>query len=372
MSAPGGIEFNENVLGGVHDNFLELFSNKFEDGLVLSFRDIFGFINGGESSGGEVSDEFLEAFGGDISGVFIFINSSFFGGINDSDAGSLGIGDSDVISESFSESVGNLGGGHQDLSLQFSGSGVKGSSGGGGGFVSADEEEESGEIISKDSLGCGLIKVHDSGERVGINPGFNGIGGEFSGIVQLWFFEGSEEHEGVLRDSIGGGEVSVERVSKDNFIEEFGDIEVGFEGIGGGFASEVESDDLGLGSEGFDFFSGVLFRGGGGNLLLDPAHDGGLGSSSSVFGGLSVHKPFKSGESLDSVSACKLFVFSGIDVREGDLGLEVLEGGGGFFVLGGEGLAVSAPGGVEFNQNVGVGFDGFVERFGVKNQHVGC
>jgi len=83
----------------------------------LSFGDIFRFIDGLESSGGEVGVEFDKGFSGDISCEFIFIDGSFFSGVHDSDTGGLGVGDSDVVSESFSESISDLGGGHEDLSL---------------------------------------------------------------------------------------------------------------------------------------------------------------------------------------------------------------------------------------------------------------
>jgi len=60
---------------------------------------------------------------------FIFQNSSVFGGVDDSESGASIIGDSNVISESFSESFSNLGFRKKDFSVELGSNGVKGFNG---------------------------------------------------------------------------------------------------------------------------------------------------------------------------------------------------------------------------------------------------
>jgi len=200
---------------------------------------------------------------------------------------------------------------------------IKGGDSGGGGVVSTGEDEESGEVFSEDLLGCGLVEVHDGGEGVVIDPRFNGINGEFSGIVQLGFFEGSEKNHSVLGDSVFGGEGGVESVGKDNVIENFGNIEISLEGFGGGVGTEVGDGNFGLGLESFNFFFGLFFSGSWGDLLFNPLNDGGFGSSSGVVRGFSVNEPFKSGESLNSESGSEFLMFGGINISENDFGFLV-------------------------------------------------
>lgn len=165
MSTPGGIEFNHNIFSSIHDNGLEFFSNQSVNSLVLSGGDFFRFKGGFKSSSSVVSVEFNNGFSGDFSTEFVFKNSSSSGGVDNSKSGALFGDNSDIFSKSFSESISNLGGGHQDLSFKGRGSFVQGSGGSGGGFVIGNKKEESGEVFSENSLGRSLIKVHDNGDR---------------------------------------------------------------------------------------------------------------------------------------------------------------------------------------------------------------
>jgi hypothetical protein len=125
-------------------------------------------------------------------------------------------------------------------------------------------------------------------------------------------------------------------VGEDNIVEHFGDIEISFEGFSGGISSKVDNNDLSFFSEGFDIFLGGFFGRSRGDLLFDPRDNGRFGSSSGIFRGFSVNEPFEGGESLNSKSGSKLFVFSGIDSGESDFRVLILKGGGGFFVFRGK------------------------------------
>jgi len=51
VATPGGIVLNEHILGGVHHNIVERFTDKHVNSFVLGFRDGFRFESRGKFSG---------------------------------------------------------------------------------------------------------------------------------------------------------------------------------------------------------------------------------------------------------------------------------------------------------------------------------
>ena len=74
MAAPGGIEFNEDLLFVAHDEFLPLLSNNDLDGLVVRFRDGCRFEVGLNFSGGDSFSEGFEVFKGDFIVVVVVLD----------------------------------------------------------------------------------------------------------------------------------------------------------------------------------------------------------------------------------------------------------------------------------------------------------
>jgi len=93
---------------------------------------------------------------------------------------------------------------------------------------------------------------------------------------------------------------SAERVSENNFVELFGHLFEGFEFLAfSTFSEENSGNSVGI-HKGLDFFDVAQLSGGWGGFLLQPADNGGLSSSSVIFGGLTVNEEFKSGVSRHS------------------------------------------------------------------------
>ena len=113
--------------------------------------------------------------------------------------------------------------------------------------------------------------------------------------------------------------------------------------------------------EGFDFSHGGQDLGGGAGLLLHPGDDFGLGSSTVVLGSDTVGEELEGRESFDAESGGNGLVNGAVDLGEGDGGISLLEDLSGSGVLGGQLLAVTAPGSVELDQDVLVVLDGGVE-----------
>jgi len=130
VSTPGGVEFNQDIFGSIHNNISEGFSDQNIGSIGgLGFRNGFRFISGRNRSSSPVVVESKDSIRSDGSLEFEFQNSSVFGGVDDSESGAGIIGDSDVISESFSESFSNLGFRKKDFSVELGGNGVKGFNG---------------------------------------------------------------------------------------------------------------------------------------------------------------------------------------------------------------------------------------------------
>lgn len=112
-------------------------------------------------------------------------------------------------------------------------------------------------------------------------------------------------------------------------------------------------------------FSGN-FNSGGGSLLSQPAYNGVFGSTSVVFSGNSVNEEFKGGVSRDSESGSEIFVNSGINLGQRN---RIFQDYGSLSVFRGKTLAVSTPGGVEFNQDILIGANNTIEVIHTEDQN---
>lgn len=72
MSAPGSIEFNEDIFFAVNDFLLERFSDKDFNGSFLGGWDFFRFKVSGKRSGIELVDKVCNGFNGEITGILEF------------------------------------------------------------------------------------------------------------------------------------------------------------------------------------------------------------------------------------------------------------------------------------------------------------
>lgn len=120
VSAPRGVELNQNILGFVHNNGFEGLSDNNLDGLVVNFRNGFRFESGLDSAIGNIFEE-----SNDIGGIKFSIEEEFLDFFileNDhSESVSLSGGVSDEFSQSRSESFTDERSTHEDSSFEGSG-----------------------------------------------------------------------------------------------------------------------------------------------------------------------------------------------------------------------------------------------------------
>jgi len=98
------------------------------------------------------------------------------------------------------------------------------------------------------------------------------------------------------------------------------------------------------------------------SLLLQPGDDLiGLAASTEL-GGDTRSEKLESRETLHIILGTSVLVLRGINLGQLDLRLGFRERGGGLDILGGEGLAMSAPRSVKLDENKFVGFDGLSKK----------
>jgi len=115
MSAPGGIEFNKDILSGIHNNLVEGLSDKNIDGFILGSWDFLRFKGSRKLSWFPVSDKLEDVLSSDFSAHVEFLE--FSSSISDSDRGEISSSDTDVLSKSGFESFSNSGLDDLDLAL---------------------------------------------------------------------------------------------------------------------------------------------------------------------------------------------------------------------------------------------------------------
>lgn len=158
-----------------------------------------------------------------------------------------------------------------------------------------------------------------------------------------------------------GGDVSVKNVSEGEFVELHGGL---LEDVPVSIRLRVSEENDGDGVVTLEFVKSGLVLDLGGDMsdsLLDPGNDLFIGSSSSEINGGSVGEELDGWVSLDGESGSQLWLFSGINLGQGDWLFESLQGGGGSLVFWLELLAVSTPWGIELDQDELVLSDNGVE-----------
>jgi len=185
-----------------------------------------------------------------------------------------------------------------------------------------------------------------------------GVLGDLSKVVSL-LVELLEQDDSSSGDAEFGQSFSIVSGSEEDIIVGSSDSLEDFQLISG--STEVNNSDFGSLGEGLDFSDSGEGPCDGAGFLLHPGDDFGLGSSSVVLAGDSVGEELESGEALDLELAGDGLVDGGVDFGERERGVVVSEGLGSSGVLGSESFAVTAPGSVEFNEDVLVVLDGGFE-----------
>lgn len=119
VAAPRGVEFDQNVVIGLDDFFLEGLSDEHVDGALLGLDDRLGFQERGQVSGLEVGDELLDRLGGkrfDFSLEGVLHHS--VGGVQNPDGGEHICSNADEFSEAALDSVFNIRFDEDDLALK--------------------------------------------------------------------------------------------------------------------------------------------------------------------------------------------------------------------------------------------------------------
>ncbi len=357
MAAPGSIELNKDVLSVIEDNGIEAFADEDDDIAFLSLGDFLGFEVSLEFTGFPVIEKVKDISFGDFGIHVKFLEVS--SGVVDSDSGEVLAGDTDVLGESGLEAFSDVSDDNLDLALDLRGdggeNGVEFSSLLG---VSVSVEEKSGGGLTEDELSALLVEFHEEGKGVLGDESLKSFLGNLGGVVSL-VVEFLEEHNSSGFNSELGVGFLVGDVSEQGVVIASGDSLENFEI--GGVVSEINDGNFGLSMECFDFSDGGQDLGGGAGLLFHPGNNLGLGSSTVVLGSDSVGEELEGRESFDAEFGGDGLVNGTVDLGQGDGRVSLLEDLSGSGVLGGQLLAVTAPGSVELDQDVLVVLDGGVE-----------
>lgn len=364
MTAPGGVEFNQNVLGVVLDDFVEVLTDKDLDGFIIGGGDIFRLQVSLELTSDVVINERVNGSNGDFATGELVLED-FVAGVNEHQSGSLSSVGTNVVSESLvvTETIIRLGDREDELTLVFTGSLSESSFSSVGLIVTVSEEEQSGVTLLEDLLDGSVVEGHNERERVRIDESLQGSLGEFTSEVVSEFIELLVEDNVGVGSVLGGSQFSVENVSEGEIVVRHGQRLEG-RPFSIRFTSTVVNDgDLILLGEGKEFFSSADSFRNGTSSLLDPVNDFLISSTTveidGVFEGTS--EELQGGETLDTESTGEFLLFGGINLSEDGSRVFTSQSGGSLSVFRGELLAVTTPGGVEFNQNEGLGGNEVIE-----------
>lgn len=296
VTAPGGVVLDEDILGGVLDNSLEVLSDELDDGAVVLLGDILRLSVGNELAIFEVLVELVDVGLSEVSDLTfpdVFLEVGLRG--DESEGGEISLGDSNEFSKSLLDSSSDTGVRHEDLTLEATGS--LGESSLVLGVLLVGEEDDSGVSLGEDGLNVVFSELEESGDGVSSHPSGESSSVPFSRVDNVGLVEGTLDG-----DTVGSSSDLVSALSSGVPENEFlvGTVlSSSDEGIvvGSGFLSVVDSVQLA---------SGLSFKIGTGDLLgrvaglLGDPVDNGIGSTAtSVLGVLAVDKPLKRWESLD-------------------------------------------------------------------------
>jgi hypothetical protein len=181
-----------------------------------------------------------------------------------------------------------------------------------------------------------------------VQPGSDVSGGAFTRVVDGGLVEGAEDGQAVMSGSVGGG-------AGTSSVEEA----VVLVGLGSGQVSVVELTfevtEVNHVEVTTNLTNKVVtsdFNGGGASLLVNPLNNGISSATTSVVFSFAIVEPVEGGETLDLVALGESIVLGGVNLGQ-VLGIFLVsEDSSCGSVFRGQLFAVSAPGCVEFNQQV--------------------
>lgn len=346
VTAPGGVELNQDILLVIKDNLLVVLGNDNSDGTVVGLRDGLGLDAGLHLAGRELLNELGDVIVGDllllVKGELLVLD-----GLLDGERGELVGGEVEVAGVS-TERLG-VDGSEVDLAAVLLSDGLQGGAkfltllGGLGEDVG--EGKASGHVAGV-GLGADLT---DQGSGGGLGEGLNGLSVELLSEGGLALIERLVEDNGRGLDALSLSNSGVVDATEEVGVAELlGDLG---EGLVGGLVSGVDVGDENDLVGGLELLKGVLGEDGdGGQGLLH--HVGGDGSSLTLArvgrDVVGAAEDLEGGVALNAVLLAEIRLLSAVDLDELDVLL--LEGGGSLLVLGSEGLAVTAPGSEDYRR----------------------
>jgi hypothetical protein len=361
VTAPGSVVFNQNIIIRVEDDIFEVLAD--EDSNVI-FVGVGGDISRLEERLKLVVNEIVVESLEVVDGEFVFENvlKVVLAGGNESESGSLILGNTDVVSQSGAESVIESSDGEGDFTLQVFRSLSEDFFSLVTSFISSSDEEEGVETFTENLLGSLLFEGKDGGESVVIDEVLDFSGISRSRVDVLAFIELLEDDDGIAFSFVLLSDGFFSRVGESKIIKVGGSTEESLLEIRT-FFTEEENNNLVVVNDLLGVFNVVDGEGDGTSLLLQPLDD--FGSSSTTFVGngsaVTLDEELEGGETSDFESGGE-FLFNGtVDLGESDVGKGVDELSGSRSVFRGELLAVTTPGSVEFSQNEIIFSNGVIE-----------
>lgn len=197
MTAPGGVELNENIVVVVNNKGLEVLADSGLNWLVIVSGDVLTLKEGGEGARLEVTDELGKGLSGEglnaaTEGVLLHV----VGGVEDAEGGEVGLFNSDEFSKSLLNAVSHTRLNEEDLTLEGLGSLGEGSVEALVGISVRSEEENGSLALTEDGLNVVLREVNQSGDRASLKPVNNGGALPVATVNDGVVIELAEDNEG--------------------------------------------------------------------------------------------------------------------------------------------------------------------------------
>jgi hypothetical protein len=289
VAAPWGVVLNEDILGGVLDDLLELLSNDHLHWLVVLLWDWLGLKAWGNLASEDIIDESGDDINGQISGFGLRSVLLHAGWNNCSKGWESILSHAHELTKSLLDSIRDITVGEEHLTLVGL-SGILESLHESSVLVRlGSEQNEGGLLLSEDSLDLILRELEHGWDHKWLDESSKGVLVGLALILVLGGLELSEEDDGWALDTLGGSASGILDVHESNLVLGGGvwEMSLGVESIIG--ASEVSNDELVV----LDCLCKSIAIGGGGwwaRLLGNPLDDGVLGSTSGVLELISVPK----------------------------------------------------------------------------------
>jgi len=359
VSAPWGVELDEDVLGGVEDEVVEVLSDDNLDGVVGVVWDVFGLEVSGNGAIEDTVDEGLDSGGGDVVGFWGILGHVLLH-VDDSHGWAVLISDAEEFHDSLVVLNIAVDKDEEKLALELLGGlGEVGDDGvvvGGG--LGGEEEVVLLEVTTEDLGGSLVGEFVDEGELLSSDEGdefFLGSSSEVGALV----VEVLEESDLAFSNVEGLGGISIENTKVDIVEGVSGSVENSIIG-----SNKTNNNDFVVISEFLGGFGTVDWDAGWARLLGHPRDDlVRLSATFVVNWGRSVRslEPFESWVSTNTEFLGELTVDGGIDLDKENFGTVAGELLSGLGVFWGEGFAVAAPRGVELDENVSGSLEDIVE-----------